>query len=139
MTQPAPEAAHGKDTVLKVDGVNISHATKTSTLELNPDIHDISGYGVSAKRKRGGLTDGTFTASGWYDTVEMAKPTWLRTRSGERVPVVRQLLGQGATLPQDSFQAIIGKYSETAPVDDIVSWACDFAIDGPVDFTPQAA
>lgn len=133
------EAAHGKDLVVTVDAIDISAAVKTSTLELNPDIHDITGYGSKSKRKRGGLIDGTFTVSGWFDVEEMAGPSWLSRRPGERVPITRQLLGTGTGLPKDTFDAIIGKYTETAPVDDIVTWSCDFAIDGDVTTADQAA
>lgn len=136
----ANTAAHGMDTVLKIGTVDISAWTKTSTLEINPDIHDISGYGMRDKRKRGGQRDNSFTASGWYDTTATSGPgSVLLPVVGDSVAVTRQLTGTGVGKPQDTFSAVVGKYSETAPCDDIVTWSCDFGIDGAVTSAAQTA
>jgi hypothetical protein len=43
----------------------------------------------------------------------------------------------GTTKAQDSFSAVVGKYVETEPNDDMVTWSQDFTITGPIVATPQ--
>lgn len=130
---------HGRLTVVKVATKDISPYCKTSSLEINPDIHDTTGYGASAKTKEGGLLDGKFTVSGSYDNTVLVGPRIvLLSLVGTTAAIVRQLEGAGTGKPQDAFNAVVGKYVETSPVDDMVTWSCDFEITGPVVSTAQA-
>jgi hypothetical protein len=139
MTQPLPDqGAHGRFTVIKIGTVDISAMCKTSSLEQNPDIHDITGYGKNAKVKQGGLLDHTLTLGGWYSKDETYGPgVVFDGHVGETVPVERQLLGTGPGLPKQSMNAVIGKYVETAPVDDVVQWTCDLAVSDDITRTDQ--
>lgn len=131
-------AIHGRLTVVKVATKDISPYCKTSTLELTPDVHDTSGYGLTNKTKAGGLIDGKFTAGGTYDnTVSVGPGNALRPLIGTTVAVIRQLEGTAVTKPQDAFNAVVGKYTETSPCDDMVSWSCDFEITGVVNTAVQ--
>lgn len=132
-------AQHGRFTVIKIGSDDISAWVKTSNIEHNPDIHDVTGYGVADKLKIGGLRDNSFTASGWYDTTA-AGGTYdiIGAHCGETVSITRQCEGTGAGKPEEVFDAVIGKYGESNPVDDVVTWSCDFAISGPVTRTVQA-
>jgi len=137
MTQP--QAAHGKDTVLKIGTQDISAWCNTSSMEKNPDIHDITGYGKSWKVKRGGLIDGTFTIGGWYDLTDGSGPgEVLDDHVGELAQCTRQINGTGPGKPEQTFDVIIGKYVETSPVDDIVTWTCDLAVSDEVVKAAQA-
>lgn len=138
---PGPTTpAHGKDTVLKVGANDLSPWCKTSSMERTPDVHDFTGYGKQYKRKIGGQIEGSMSVSGWYDKSLTDGPsTILGAHVGETVTIVRQLLGTGTGKPQQSFNAVIGKYTETAPCDDIVTWACDFAMDDAPTVTTQTA
>lgn len=122
------DSAHGKDTEYTIGGDDISEFTKTSTFEMNPDIHDITGYGKNSKVKRGGLKDNSFTASGWYAIGPSGPGAILRPLTGQTVVCTRKPEGTGAGLPLQTFDAVVGKYVETNPVDDIVTWSCDFAV-----------
>lgn len=138
MTQP--QAAHGMDTVLLIGTDDISAWCNTSSMEVNPDVHDITGYGKRWKVKRGGLLDGTFTIGGWYDlTADTGPGDVLDGHGGELVPVTRRIAGAGAGKPEQTFDAVIGKYVETAPVDDIVTWTCDLAVSDAVVKAAQGA
>lgn len=135
-TQPA----HGKDTVIKIGAVDISDWCKTSSMEKSPDVHDFTGYGKTWKRKVGGQIEASMSLSGWYDKSLTEGPhAVLDDHVGETVAVTRQLLGTGTGKPTQTFNAVIGKYTETAPCDDIVTWACDLAIDDAVTATVQTA
>lgn len=132
-------AQHGRHTVIKVGTANISAWVKTSSLEKNSDIHDTTGYGVDDKLKVGGLRDNSLSMSGWYDTAATTGTyPVLGAHVAETVTVVRQCEGAGTGKPEETMQAVIGKYTETSPVDDVVTWACDLAISGPVARTVQA-
>lgn len=129
---------HGRLTVVKVATVDLSAYTKTSTLELTADVHETTGYGATAHTKQGGLTDGTFTMSGTYDSTAVTGPrAKLEPLVGATSAILRQPEGTGTTKPQDSFSGILSKYTETDPVDDMVTWAATFEISGPVVLTPQ--
>ncbi len=135
----AGQPAHGKKTVIKVGTKDCSVWIKTSTIERNPDIHDYTGYGVDDKLKVGGLRDNTFSMSGWYDITAVSGPgDVLDGHTGETVTIVRNVQGVGTGLPSQTFQAVLGKYTETSPCDDIVTWAQDCAISGPVTKSTQA-
>ena len=58
---------HGKDTVVKINGIDISAFTNNTTLGDENDLHDTSCYGVERKTYQAGLGDGTFTIGGVYD------------------------------------------------------------------------
>jgi hypothetical protein len=131
-------SAHGKDEVWTIDGDDISYATKTSTWERNPDIHDITGYGKQNKVKRGGLKDGTFTCGGWYDTGATGPRAVLEPLEATTVTLIHKPEGTGTGKPQRSVSVVVGKYSETGPVDDIVQWTCDFAMSDTVTNTTQS-
>jgi hypothetical protein len=129
---------HGKSTVLKIATKDISVATKSSTIEQSADMHDVSGYGLTAHAKQGGLLDGKFTANGTYDSTASTgtKPA-LQAQLGTIVAIVRQPEGLGTGKAQDTFNAVVTKYTETDPCDDMITWAAEFEITGPVTSTPQ--
>lgn len=126
-------AVHGRNTVITVATKDISPYTKTSSLELNPDVHDTSGYGITNKTKAGGLIDGKFSMSGTYDNTASTGPGYaLKPIVGTTVAVVRKIEGTGTGKPQETFNAVVGKYVETSPVDDMVTWSQDFEISGSI-------
>jgi hypothetical protein len=129
---------HGRLTVVKVATKDISPYCKTSTLEITPDVHETTGYGVANKTKAGGLIDGKFSVSGTYDnTASLGPGNSIRPLVGTTAAIIRQMEGTGTGKPQDAFNAVVGKYVETDPVDDMVTWSCDFEITGAVNTTPQ--
>lgn len=125
--------AHGRLTKVTVATKDISPYIKTSSYEMGAEVHDTSGYGVTAKTKAGGLLDGKFTMSGTYDnTVSVGPRNALHSLVGTSVAVVRNPEGTGTGKPNDAFTAVLSKYVETNPVDDIVTWSADLEISGPV-------
>ena len=125
--------------VWTIGGDDLSYCTTTSTWERNPDILDRTGYGKTSKVKRGGLGDGTFTVGGWYDSGVTGPRAVLEPLEGTNVELVHRPEGTGSALPQRTVDVVVGKYAETAPVDGLVTWTCDFAMSDEVDFTAQAA
>lgn len=123
---------HGKTTVVKVATKDISQYCKTSSLELTADVHDTTGYGSTAHTKAGGLLDGSFTVSGTYDNTAVSGPrAALQPLLGTTAAVIRQPEGVGVGKAQDAFSAVLKKYTETSPVDDMVTWSAEFEVTGP--------
>lgn len=132
---------HGKATVVTVDSNDLSEYTNTSEFSPSTDSHDVTTYGKDGHVFEGGLTSGTFTMSGIYDTTASTGPrAVLQPLKGPnaKVTVTRQPEGAGTGMPQDSFSGLLTAYSETNPVADMVAWSAEFQISGTVDSTAQA-
>src|SRR5882724_4829259 len=117
---------HGKTTLLTVATKNISPYTKTSSFEKSADVHDTTGYGATDHTKSGGLGDGKFTCGGTYDNTASTGPrNALLALVGTTVACVRNPEGVGTGKPNDAFSGVLSKYTETNPVDDMVTWAAE--------------
>lgn len=131
---------HGRNTVVKVNAKDLSQYIKTSTLEVDSDVHDTTGYGSTAHTKQGGLLDASFTMSGTYDSTATTGPRAALLPLigvGTGTPVIIWPEGAGTGKPQDSFTGLIKKYTQTAPVDDMVTWAVDIEVSGAIASTTQ--
>lgn len=129
---------HGRLTVLKVNALDVSSATKTSTFSGSADVHQTSGYGVTNHTKVGGIIDGKFTASGMYDLGTVTGTGLaLEGKEGVTQPIIRQIAGAGSGKPQEVFSGVLAKFDVSDPVDDIVTWAAEWEVTGPVVRTVQ--
>jgi hypothetical protein len=131
---------HGKDTVFKVNSVDLSAYTSESEINRGTDTHDVSGYGVAAHAFGAGLNTGTASASGTYDSTASTGPraALLAVYAlNASVTVLRQPEGTGTGKPQDSFSGILTSYVETNPVADYVKWKAEFQITGNINTAAQ--
>jgi hypothetical protein len=129
---------HGKKTVITVATKDLSTWTKNSSLERNADLHDLSGYGIDDRVHGGGLRTNKFTMSGSYDDTAATSPKGVLSGAvGTSLAIVRKAEGTGTGKPQETFNAILEKYVETAPFDDYISWTADFTLSGGVTSTTQ--
>lgn len=129
---------HGRKTVVTVATKDVSPFTKTSTYERNADSHDISGYGADDKTFAGGQRYAKFTLGGTYDNTASTGPrNVFNTALGTTLAVIRKVEGTGTGLPQDAFNAVLTKYVETNPVDDMISWSAEMDISGAITTTAQ--
>ena len=130
---------HGKQTVLKISANDISGSTKTSNFSGSADVHDTSGYGLNSRTKQGGMKDGTFTASGTYDTgATTGTPATMEGKEGTLFAFTRQVAGAGTGKPQEVFSAVLSKFDVSAPFDDMVTWSGEWSVSGDVNRTVQA-
>jgi hypothetical protein len=130
--------SHGKLTRITVATQNVSAFVKNSSLERGAKTHDVTGYGVDDEVYAGGLRGHKFSMSGVYDnTVSTGPRNVLNSQVGNALPIVRQVEGLGTGKPQDAFSAILEKYVETNPHDEMVTWSADFQVSGPVTSTNQ--
>jgi hypothetical protein len=130
--------AHGKQTKITLATKDISPFCKNSSFERNAATHDTTGYAPTgdAQTFAGGLRNATFSCSGVYDnTVSVGPRNVLNGQEGTSFAVVRNVEGTGTGKPNDAFTAILTKYVETSPHDDIVTWSADFQITGVITTT----
>jgi hypothetical protein len=129
---------HGKDTEITVDGDAVTTATNSSQHDREADEHDITCYGTDDYEFGGGLRKGAFTMSGIYADGATGPGAILRPLIGQVVPIVRKPEGTGTGKPQESFNGLIKKYTETNPVAGYITWQCDVTRSGAITDTTQS-
>lgn len=130
--------AHGKLTKVTVATKDISPYTKNSQLERAASTHNTTGYAPTgdAEIYAGGLKNAKFTMSGVYDnTVSVGPRLVLNGLEGTSFAIVRNVEGLGTGKPNDAFNAILEKYVESNPHDDMVTWSADFQVTGAITVT----
>lgn len=131
---------HSRNTKITLDGDDISQYCTQSDLKRTADSHDVTTYGKNAHVYEGGLFDGTSSISGIYDNTALTGPrAILRPLLGQVVELIRQPEGAGSGKPQDKVDVLVGEYTETAPVADMVTWSLSLQLSDEVDSTAQPA
>lgn len=128
---------HSKLTVIIIAGNNISTDCTDSQCEQSSGTEDTTTYGKNAVVKDPTLLDGAFSCSGKYADGATGPRAVLKPLVGTKVNVKYRPEGTGSNLPQDSFDAVITKYAETAPVAGYRSWALETEPSDVWDPTPQ--
>lgn len=132
--------SHGKNTVVTLNGDDLTDFANNSQLEITADSTDVTVYGRNSHVFAGGLKNGTATISGFYDTTAGAGPrAVILPLVGTVVELIHQPEGVGASKPQDKVNALVTKYTQTHPVADYVTWAVDLQFSDDVDSTEQPA
>lgn len=116
---------HSKYTVIIIDNNDVSEFCTDSTCEQSSGTEDNTTYGKNAVVKDPTLLDGAFTCGGKYDTGATGPRAVLKPLVGTKVTVKYRPEGTGSGLPQDSFEAVITKYSESAPVAGYRLWSLE--------------
>lgn len=130
---------HSKDTELSVAGDDISGWTNTSEMTRGAGTSNVTHYGSDDEEHAGTLRNGQFTCGGTYDNAAATGPgAVLDPLVGQTVEIVRKAEGTGTGRPQQTFDAVLEQYVETAPVADYVTWSAQFKVSGPVVKTNQA-
>lgn len=130
---------HGRFTTFTLDGEAISANANSSTKEFTSDSHDTTTYGKNSHVFSGGLKNGTATIGGFYDTTALTSPAAIiKPLVGTVVELVHQPEGTGTGKPQDTVDVLVIKYTESAPVADMVTWSCDLQFSDDVVTSAQA-
>lgn len=116
---------HSKLTVIIVAGNNISADCTDSNCEQSSGTEDTTTYGKNAVVKDPTLLDGAFGCSGKYADGVTGPRAVLKPLVGTKVNIKYRPEGTGSGLPQDSFDAVITKYNETAPVAGYRLWSLE--------------
>jgi hypothetical protein len=128
---------HSKLTVILVAGNNISADCTDSTCEQSSGTEDTTTYGKNAVVKDPTLLDGVFSCGGKYDSAATGPRAVLKPLVGTKVNVKYRPEGTGAGLPQDSFDVVITKYTESAPVAGYRLWTLETECSDVWDSTAQ--
>ena len=129
---------HGKDTVVKLNAVDLSAFANESEFGRKADKHDVTTFGQDSHVYQGGLGDGSASISGIYDSGTSGPRDTIEPLIGTVVTFIRQPEGTGSGLPQDSVSVLVEEYVETSPVADIVKWSVMLQPSGDVTSTNQA-
>lgn len=130
---------HSKLTVVIIDDNDVSAYCTDSNCEQSSGTEDNTTYGKDAVVKDPTLLDGAFGCSGKYDDAAGGPRGVLKPLVGTKVTVKYRPEGTGAGLPQDSFEAVITKYTETAPVAGYRTWALETEPSDEWDSTDQVS
>lgn len=129
---------HSKLTVVIIDGNDISDFCDDSTCERSAGTEDNTTYGKNAIVKDATLLTGAFSCGGKYDSAVTGPTAVLDPLLGTKVPVIYRPEGTGSGLPQYSFDAVITKVNQTAPVAGYRKWALDTEPSDEWDLTAQS-
>lgn len=116
---------HSKYTVIIIDGNDVSTDCTDSNCEQSSGTEDNTTYGKNAVVKDPTLLTGAFGCSGKYSDSATGPRAVLKPLVGTKVPVQYRPEGTGSGLPQDSFDAVITKYTETAPTAGYRLWSLE--------------
>jgi hypothetical protein len=126
---------HGKNTVVKLNGVDLSQYTNTSEVNPDADEHDVTGYGAAGHAYQGGLLNGKITMGGTYASGGTGPRSVIMPLVGTNVAFIRQPEGAGAGKPQDAATVHVKSYVETNPVADMIKWSCELTVSGVITST----
>jgi hypothetical protein len=131
---------HGKVTYVSLDGDDLSQYCDNSELKFEADEHDVTTYGNDGHVFLGGLTSGSVTITGKYDSTAGTGPrAVIQPLKGSVVVLIHRPEGTGASLPQDEMDVLVKSYVQTHPVADYITWSVELTISGDVDSTAQSA
>lgn len=130
---------HSKNTIITVDGDDLSAYTNASDFEMTADDEDTTCYGATAHRYDPGLTDGSFKMSGFYENGTSGPAAVIKPLiGGASVVVVRKPEGTATGRPTETFDALPVKYGESNPVAGYITWSAEFKMSSAVVTTTQA-
>ena len=114
---------HGKGSVVILGGSDLSAYSDNVEWGRKPDSHDVTTFGKNAHVKQGGLLDGTVTIAGVYDNTATIGPrAVINPKIGTVVALVWRPEGTGSGKPQETVNVLVGEYTETSPVADMIRW-----------------
>lgn len=130
---------HSRHTVIIIDGNDVSEFCTDSNIEESTGTEDNTTYGKAKQVFDPTLGTGAFGCSGKYDSSGTGPRAVLKPLQGTKVTIQYRPEGTGAGLPQDSFEAVITKYNETASVAGYRMWALETQPSDEWDSTDQAS
>jgi hypothetical protein len=115
---------HGKGAVVSIDGKAMSAYATSVKFSRTADNHDVTTFGKTAKVYQSGLTDGTASIDGVYDSTTVTGPgAVLRPMlGGAAVILIYRPEGTATGKPSASVNVIVTSYEETTPVADMITW-----------------
>lgn len=131
---------HGRNTVVKVNNVDLSAFTNSTSFGDEDEMHDTTTYGRDRKTYHAGLGDGTITIGGIYDDGAAGPRSTLKPLKAAKtaVPFLFRPEGTGSGKAQSSVSVLVSSFNESAPVADMIAWTAELQMTGPLDEADQA-
>lgn len=131
---------HGRRASWSLDSNDLSPYGDATDPERTADTHETTTYHPTRKGKTyvGGNLDGTCTVGGVYETGATGPAAIIEPLLGETVAFVYRPEGAGTGKPEKTVDVVVGKYTESYPVGDMVRWSADLQFTGDVVVSTQA-
>lgn len=127
---------HGKSTFVSLAAFDLSAYCSKCTYGQTADSHDVTTFGNNTHVYNPGLTDGTVSLEGFYETVSV---------TGGPRPVIVPLIGispspsfiegpegNATGKPKKTCMVNVTSYEESNPVADMVTWTAELQMTGPI-------
>lgn len=134
-----PTFVHGKNTVILINGTDISEFSNNTQDSDETETHESTTYGRSRKTYVAGLGDGTFEIGGFHASGVSGAKQVLKPLKAAGTPVSFQYRpeGTGSGLPESQVDVIVQSYQETDPVGGLIEWQATLQKTGTLDDTAQ--
>lgn len=99
------------------------------------ETHDDTTFGKTGRTYRGGLTTGSISISGMYDTTAVTGPdVVLKSLVGRSDTVTFEYgpEGNGTGKVKETGECVLESYNKSTPVGDLVKFTAEFTISGAV-------
>ena len=130
---------HGKNTVIIINGTDISaFCNSTEDADTN-DMHEVTTYGAARKAYASGLGDGVFTLGGFHDDTSSGPRKVLKAlqRNGTLSTFVFRPSGTGVGKQQSSVSVFVKSYTDTAPAGGMITWKSTLQMSGALNEADQ--
>lgn len=131
-------SVHNKETVILLDGNDISQFCNTSDWQRTADEHETTGYTMDDATFEGGIRRGTMPIGGRYDDGASGPKAVIEPLLGTKVELVYRPEGTGTGKPERTVTVLVKTYNETAPVAEIRRWTVDLTMSGAVSDVDQS-
>lgn len=123
---------HGKNTVVKLNAVDLSAFTDSTAFNDDTDIHEVTAYGLTRKTHNAGLGDGKVTISGTYDDGASGPRATIKPlkAAGTAVTFIFQPAGTGVGKAQSSVSVIVKSFNESSPAAGMTKWTAELQMTG---------
>jgi hypothetical protein len=128
-----------KGAFLSVNGVNISQFLNSIESNRKVDSIDTTTFGQLGHTYQGGLTDGTLSCAGLYDSSAGGPKAVMEPlmQGGALVPLIYRPEGTGSGKPQQTCNGLVSTYVESSALNDMIKWTTEIQLSGTVTNTAQ--
>lgn len=130
---------HGKDAFVSVGGTDLSDYTNSVEFNSEADSHDVTTFGQSAHIFQSGLTNGSASLAGVYDSTSSGTPATVLTSlvGSAASSMTYRPEGTGSGKPEKTVSVVVTAYNESVPVADMITWSAELQFSGAVSTTSQ--
>lgn len=115
--------SHGRLAYFKLATTDLSAVMDNIDFDHGGDVHETTTYGKTYKTKVGGLKEGSFSIGGLYDSTAVTGPeTVIPPLVGTVAVFEYGPEGNTPTKVKYSGSVVVEKYTQSAPVGDMVRW-----------------